>query len=81
MDRQRQRDGNRRRKRRREEGRGCQGEMTEQQDENGPVCALCVCVLVLREKHTAEVCRHCRCRHCSSTVGQQASVSDPIGSG
>lgn len=32
-------------------GRGCQGEMTEQQDENGPVC-VSVCVGAERETHS-----------------------------
>lgn len=44
--------------------RRCQGEMTEQQDENGPECVrVFVCVLVLRERErqTVEVCCRRRC--------------------
>lgn len=76
-----------------EERGGCQGEMTEQQDENGPVW-VCVCVSVgvetERERQTVKVCCHRRCSQLvtgitasvtASPIGQWASASDLIGSG
>ena len=71
--------------------RGRQGEMTEQQDENGPLCVcVCVCVCVRactcfhvrscaeRERQTVEICCHRRCQQLVTGITANVTTS-PIG--